>query len=80
MGKYKANKSKPICFDIKHLTDDEFQLLGEYDVAYIKPIHSKKNLGFSIHSADGAPMGFSDSKDLAILAVKENNLTPVSVH
>lgn len=80
MSKYKNVSNRSFTFDIKNLSDDEFQLLGEYEVAYIKPIHKKNNLGFAIHSADGAPMGFSDSKDLAILAVKENNMTPVSVH
>ena len=80
MKKKKNTSNKSVIFNFKNLSKNEFQLLGEYEFAYIKPINKSKNIGFVIHGADGAPMGFSDSKDLAILAVKENNMVPVSVH
>ena len=78
MAKRKLRNSDII--DLKFLSKDQFESLGEYEIAYVRPIGAKKNAGYSIHSANGTPMGYSDSKDLAILAIKENNLIPVSVH
>lgn len=60
----------------KKLSRSDFRLLGEMEVAYIKQITED---GFLIHSADGTPIGFSDSRDLAELAIKENDLMVVNL-
>lgn len=72
----------------------ELALLGHGEVAYIKvlkPVDVKKLFPqltdlpedmdlFAVYTADGRPLALTDSLNTAIANVKENDLSPVSVH
>lgn len=72
----------------------ELALLGQGEVAYIKvlkPVDVKKLFPqltglpegidlFAVYAADGRPLALTDSMNMAIANVKENDLLPVSVH
>ena len=60
----------------RKLSDNDFRLLGESEVAYIKQVTEN---WFLILSADGTPIGFSVDRSLAELAITENNLKVVSL-
>ena len=60
----------------RKLSKYDFRFLGETEVAYIKQITEG---GFLILSADGTPIGFSDNRSLAELAIVDHNLNVVTL-
>lgn len=76
------------------MSASDFARLGDGLVAYVKRVDSDqaRNLFpalaglpqgidlFAVVSADGTPLGLTDSHDSAIASVIENDLEPVSVH
>lgn len=58
----------------------DFAELGLDDVAYVKAVTINGRPGFTIHAADGTPMAMTNDHDLAIAAVIQNDLLPMSVH
>ncbi len=58
----------------------EFADLGVAQVAYIKAVVIEGVSGFSIHAADGTPLGLLRERQAAEEAVRELELDPVSVH
>ena len=54
--------------------------LGVNRVAYVKSATIDGIKGFSIHAADGTPMAIAADHALAMAAVIQYNLYPVSVH
>jgi len=62
------------------LPPKEFADLGVAHVAYIKSVVIEGVSGFSIHAADGTPLGLLRERQDAEEAVRELELDPVSVH
>lgn len=53
---------------------------GINDVAYVKSATINGQSGFTIHAADGTTVALATDKELAIAAVIQNDLQPVSLH
>ena len=58
----------------------DFADWGLPEIAFIKRVETDGEVGWSIHAADGTPMGLAPSRDLAFAAVTQHELEPVSVH
>lgn len=88
-------------YELKHLVADnnvissnEFALLGNGEIAYIRPLKAtdvKKLFPqltgvpdgidlFAVYTADGTPLALTDSLNAAIANAMENDLAAVSVH
>ncbi len=58
----------------------ELALWGLQDVAYVKRVTVNDEIGWAIHSADGANIGMALDREVAFAAVRQHDLEPVSVH
>ena len=65
---------------LKHISPQEFALLGVQYVAYIKRVVINDAVGFAIHAADGTQVALVRDHDLAVATVRQNDLEPMSVH
>ena len=50
------------------------------DLAYIKEVEVSGEHGFAIHAADGTQMAVIRDRDVAVAAVRQHDLEPLSVH
>ena len=55
-------------------------MLGVSQIAYIKPVVVDGSQGFAIHAADGTPMAVAGDREVAIAAILQHEMQPVSVH
>jgi hypothetical protein len=62
------------------ITPDQLGQLGVSQIAYVKPVVMNGASGFAIHAADGTPMALTADRDVAIAAILEREMLPVSVH
>ena len=67
-------------FDIHHLTEEQLAMLGVSQIAYVKPVMLNGAAGFAIHAADGTPMAVVENRDVAMAAIVQNEMYPLSVH
>jgi len=67
---------------LKELTIQDFLNVGIDQVAYIKKSSDvvQDKSSFSIHAADGSQISIMDSHDMALAAIRVNDLYPVTVH
>jgi hypothetical protein len=72
---------------LKGLSAQDFLKIGIHEIAYIRPVmetsnaqNPKTHTGFSIHAADGTPLSVMATKDLALAALRNNDLIPVTLH
>lgn len=65
---------------LKGLTKQDFLNFGVQQVAYIRPIQVQNRKAYAIHAADGTPLSVMDTFDTAMIAVRHNDLEPVTVH
>lgn len=62
------------------ITPAQLGQLGISHIAYVKPIVLNGSHGFAIHAADGTPVALTEDRDVAIAAILEREMVPVSVH
>lgn len=62
------------------ITQDQLGRLGVSQIAYVKPVVMNGASGFAIHAADGTPMALTEDRDVAIAAILQREMLPVSVH
>jgi len=67
-------------FDIRHLSAEQLAGLGVSHIAYVKPIVVNGQQGFAIHAADGTPMAVAGDRDVAVAAILQHEMQPLSVH
>ena len=67
-------------FDIRHLSAEQLAALGVSQIAYVKPIIVNGQAGFAIHAADGTPMAVAGDRDVAVAAILQHEMQPLSVH
>ncbi len=70
----------PVTFDIRHLSAEQLGQLGVAQIAYVKPVVVNGAHGFAIHAADGTAMAVAGDRDVAIAAIRQHEMHPVSVH
>ena len=66
--------------DIRSISPEALASLGVNQVAYVKQVEIEQELRFAVHSADGVGVTLFPSLELARLAIRQNDLEPVSVH
>lgn len=67
-------------FDIHHLSTEQLAQLGMSQIAYVKPVTVNGQNGFAIHAADGTPMALTGDRDVAMAAIVQHEMFPLSVH
>ena len=67
-------------FDIRHLSAEQLAQLGVSQIAYVKPVTVNGQHGFAIHAADGTPMGLIGDREVAMAAILQHEMHPLSVH
>jgi hypothetical protein len=70
----------PVAFDIRHLSADQLAKLGVSQIAYVKPVVVNGEHGFAIHAADGTAMAIAGDRDVAVAAILQHEMHPLSVH
>lgn len=65
---------------LRHISSQEFAHLGMQDVAYIKAVALNGESAFAIHAADGTQMAVMRDREVAMAAVRQHELEPLSVH
>jgi len=75
-----ATANEVIAFDVRHLSEQQLAALGVSHIAYVKPVMVNGVQGFAIHAADGTPMAVAGDRDLAVAAVVQHEMLPLSVH
>jgi hypothetical protein len=75
-----AGAREQVSFDIRHLSAEQLSVLGVSHIAYVKPIVLNGEHGFAIHAADGTPMAVAGDRDVAIAAILQHEMQPLSVH
>ncbi len=58
----------------------DFAVLGMDDVAYVRAAPAGAAAAWAIHAADGRAIGSAPSRELALAAVLQNDLHPLSAH
>jgi hypothetical protein len=69
-----------VAFDVRHLSEQQLAALGVSHIAYVKPVIVNGVQGFAIHAADGTPMAVAGNRDIAVAAVVQHEMLPLSVH
>jgi hypothetical protein len=67
-------------FDIRHMSPEQLASLGVSHIAYVKSIQVNGAQGFAIHAADGTPMAIAGDRDVALAAIRQHEMMPLSVH
>jgi hypothetical protein len=67
-------------FDIRHLSEAQLAKLGVAQIAYVKPVFVNGVQGFAIHAADGTAMAVAGDREVAIAAILQHEMHPLSVH
>lgn len=67
---------------VKELTSKDFLDIGKDQVAYIKQLAGTLDNPFSyaVYAADGSQISIMESYDMAVAAIRVNDLFPVTVH
>jgi hypothetical protein len=75
-----APLTETVTIDIRNLSEEQLARLGVSQVAYVKPVIVNGTQGFAIHAADGTPMAVAGDRDVAIAAILQHEMQPLSVH
>ena len=82
-----ANDARPpaetggdVVVDIRALSVEQLARLGLAEIAYVKPVVLNGVSGFAIHAADGTPMAVAGDREVAVAAILQHEMHPVSVH
>lgn len=76
-----ATETTPtIAMNVRGLSSDQLARLGVSQIAYLKPVVMNGTSGFAIHAADGTPMAVAADREIAIAAILQHEMLPVSVH
>jgi len=65
---------------LRHISPQEFAMLGMQDVAYVKRVVVNDESAFAICAADGTQVALLADRDLAWATVRQHEMEPVNVH
>ncbi len=65
---------------LRHISAQEFALLGMQHMAYVKRKIADDQVVFAIHAADGTEVAVLSSRDAALATIRQHELEPMSVH
>ena len=66
--------------DIRHLSIEQLARLGVSQIAYVKPVMMNGTKAYAIHAADGTPMALAEDCDVAIAAIRQQEMLASLVH
>jgi hypothetical protein len=75
-----AETPKVTLIDIHQITEQQLQMLGLTQLAYIKLVATESGPAYAIHAADGTPMALAADAATAIAAVHEHHMAAALVH
>lgn len=67
-------------FDPRHITQQQLAELGVSQIAYVRPVIVNGQHGYAIHAADGTAMAVAGDRDIAVAAIVQQEMFPLSVH
>ena len=78
------NKTEPMNIEqgrqiLRNLSNQDFLAFGVNQIAYIKPVQVMGKDVYTLHGADGAPLAVIDNFDAAVMAVRQNDMEPVTL-
>ena len=79
-GKSRKDKDMSTAEKLRHISSQEFALLGMQGIAYVRRAAVNGAVVFAIHAADGTQVALVPSQDLAVATVRQHDLEPLSVH
>lgn len=62
------------------ISQEALGTLGLNQIAFIKPVREENGEHFVVHAADGTAVRLFPSREMAELAIRQNDLQPVSLH
>ncbi len=62
------------------MTQQDLKVLGLEDLAYVKPVTVGGETVFAVHAADGTEIAVAADRAVALAAIRQHDLEPVSVH
>lgn len=65
---------------LRHITPQEFALLGMQDLAYVKSVVVDDEAVFGVFAADGTQVALLPDRAVAFATVRQHEMQPVSVH
>jgi hypothetical protein len=65
---------------IIEITAQDLRILGLEQLAYVKPVTIDGQTAFAVHAADGTEIAVMSDRAIAVAAVQQHDLEPVSVH
>jgi hypothetical protein len=72
--------TETVAFDVRRMTEQQLATLGVSHIAYVKPVTVNGIDGFAIHAADGTPMALAGDRSIAVAAILQHEMQPLSVH
>lgn len=78
------NKTEPMNIEqgrriLRNLSNQDFLAFGVNQIAYIKPAQVMGRDVYTLHGADGSPLAVIDNFDAAVMAVRQNDMEPVTL-
>ena len=65
---------------IIQISTQDLMILGLQEMAYVKPVVVDGQTAYAVHAADGREVAVMPSRDVALAAIRQNDLEPLSVH
>jgi hypothetical protein len=62
------------------ISTQDLMILGLQEVAYVKPAVVDGRTVYAVHAADGREVAVMANRDVAMAAIRQNELEPLSVH
>lgn len=79
-GPEDTNKHTDRSTDLHAMTNGDFALFGNGEIAYIRPVSVNGEEAFAVHSADGLTLAVINDRDVAVAVVRQNELEALSLH
>ena len=64
---------------LRNLSHQDFLDFGVNQIAYIKPVQVKGQKAYSLHAADGAALAVIDSREAAMIALRQHDMEAVTL-
>ena len=64
---------------LRNLSNQDFLAFGLNQIAYIRPENVMGRTVYTLHGADGASLAVIDNFDAAVMAVRQNDMEPVTL-
>lgn len=65
---------------LRSMSAEAFAALGAPSLTYVKAVDVDGTKAYAMHSADGREIAVFDKRETAIVAARQHELEPVSVH